>query len=122
MRISRIFPLLKCFSLKSENESMNNDDKLKSDVNSSYSIIEYSHLVSLNIMYVYIDYVAQFLLETKTYLPCLTELTVNYDQLKAVTMNFTRNSTRRNCSNVKQLITERSTRYSKDVYQYFSSL
>ncbi len=68
------------------------------------------------------DYIVQFLLETKTYLSRLTELKVNYNQLETVTMNFTRDTTRRNYSQVKQLIVEGSGYYSKDFYRYFSSL
>src|SRR5205823_2009192 len=99
-----------------------NDDELKSDKNSSYSIIEYSHLASLDIMRVDMDYVVQFLLETKTYLPHLIELKVNYDQLQNVTMNFTKDEIRRNCSKVKRLIVKESKIFSKDVCQYFPRL
>ncbi|CAF3751273.1 unnamed protein product [Rotaria sordida] len=122
MRINRDCPMLKCFSLKNEMEQSWNCDEFKSDNNLSYSIIEYSHLISLDIAYVNIDYVVQFLLETKTHLPCLTELKIKYNQLKTVTMNFTRNTTRRNCSKVERLIIEESRQFSKDVYQYFPSL
>ncbi|CAF0849799.1 unnamed protein product [Rotaria sordida] len=94
----------------------------KYDNNSTFSVIEYSHLISLDIKRVYLDYIAQFLLETKAHLPRLTELKVNYDQLKTVTKNFTRDATRRNCSKVERLIVEESTVFSKDVYQYFPSL
>jgi hypothetical protein len=41
-----------------------------------------------------IDYVEQFLLEIKSYLPCLTQLRVSYDELTTV-------KTRRNCAKVK---------------------
>ncbi|CAF1159911.1 unnamed protein product [Rotaria sordida] len=92
------------------------------DNNSTFSVIEYSHLTSLDIMRVHLDYIAQFLLETKAHLPRLTELKVSYDQLKMVTMNFTRDTTRRNCSKVEQLLVEESTAFSKDVYQYLPSL
>ncbi len=50
---------------------------LKSDSNRCYSVIEYSHLISLDITRVNVGYVVQFLLETKTNLPRLTELKVN---------------------------------------------
>ncbi|CAF3416395.1 unnamed protein product [Rotaria socialis] len=109
------------------NESVHrisNDDIQQTFTHTRYArtVIEYSHLISLDITSVYLDYVAQFLLETKAHLPRLTELKVSYDQLKMVTMNFTRDATRRNCSKVKRLIVEESTVFSKDVYQYFPSL
>ena len=52
-------------------------------------------------------YIEQFLLDTKTYAPRLTQIEVGYNQLKAVTENLTRDVTRHNCANVKQLIFEK---------------
>ncbi|CAF1146216.1 unnamed protein product [Rotaria sordida] len=117
MQISRNFPKLKCFSMKNDNSQTRNCDQWN-----SYPIIEYSHLISLDIMNVNTDYVEQFLLQTKTHLPCLTELKVNYNQLATVTMNFTRDETRHNCSKVKRLILKESKVFSKDYYRYFPSL
>jgi len=96
MWISRAFPLLKCFSLNNQISQSVIWDILESDYNSSYCVIEYSHLMILNIFDVHTDYVEQFLLETKTHLPLLAELIVNYTQLKTVIMDFTKNATRRN--------------------------
>ncbi|CAF3801108.1 unnamed protein product [Rotaria sordida] len=122
MRISRDFPMLKCFTLKNRHKQEIHHDELKSDKNASYSIIEYSHLISLDLLNVHIDYVVQFLLETKTHIPHLTELKLNYNQLETVTMNFTRDVTRRNCAKVNRLIINDSRDFSKDIYQYFPSL
>ncbi|CAF1064472.1 unnamed protein product [Rotaria sordida] len=122
MRISQAFPMLKYFSMKNERSQSLKCDEWKSDKNSSYSIIEYPHLMSLDVMYADIDYIAQFLLETKTHLPRLTQLKVDYYQLKTVTMNFTRDTIRRNCSKINRLIVKVPTVFSKDVYQYFPSL
>jgi hypothetical protein len=69
-----------------------------------------------------VSYTEEFLLETKTYLPCLTEFRVNYEQLKGVTENFTRNTTRRNCSQIKQLITEVTLTHSNELSLYFPLL
>jgi hypothetical protein len=115
IQISRCFPVLKHFSLKNEEMQSSNADQ-----NLSHSVIEYPHLVSLHIMYVAKDYLVQFLLETKSYLPCLTELKVSYYQLKFVTMNFTRDTMRQNCSKVKRLILEKN--LPKHAFQYFPSL
>jgi hypothetical protein len=124
MRISRAFPLLKYFSLENERSQTSCGEEWKSNENSSYSVIEYPHLISLDVVSANIDYVAQFLLETKTHLPRLTELKVNYQQLKTVTMNFTRDETRRNCSKVNRLFVTGPRVFSEDVYvhQYFPSL
>lgn len=39
------------------------------------------------------DYIEQMLNESKTRLPCLTELQVDYDQLRTITNKFTRYAT-----------------------------
>jgi hypothetical protein len=123
MRISQAFPLLKYFSLQNDEMQRRFNNRLKPADILSYSIIKYPHLISLNLMYVHIDYVGQFLLETKTHLPSLTQLAVNYNQLKTVTMNFTRDVTRRNCSNIKQLLpVEQSEAFSNIFYEYFPLL
>ncbi|CAF3859046.1 unnamed protein product [Rotaria sordida] len=123
MRISRAFPLLKYFSIENEAFQSWNLDEWESDENSSYSVIEYSHLTSLDITCVNKDYVVQFLLETKMHLPRLTELKVNYHRLKIATMNFTRDKTRHNCSNVKRLIVVEAPKvFSQEFYQYFPLL
>jgi hypothetical protein len=72
---------------------------------------------------VHIDYVEQFLNETKTHLPRLTKLTVNYNHLTIVTENFTRDTTRLNCITVKELyVGEAIVEHSKDSYVYFPLL
>jgi hypothetical protein len=53
------------------------------------SIVEYPHLIFLDINEVNSYYVEHFLNETKTYLPRLTELKIHYENLKIVTKNFT---------------------------------
>ncbi|CAF3874928.1 unnamed protein product [Rotaria sp. Silwood1] len=117
MQISQAFPLLKCFSI--ENWRMQYDNY---NDYSSYSVIEFTHLILLDLKRAKYNYIEQFLLETKTYLPHLTHLKVNYYDLKTVTINFTRDTMRRNCSKVNQLIVEEPITFSKDVYQYFPSL
>ncbi len=73
------------------------------DHSQSYPTVEHPYLTSLDIMFVHIDYIEQFLHESKTRLP---ELRIKYDQLPTVTENFTRNVTRLNCMKVKRLILE----------------
>ncbi|CAF4738988.1 unnamed protein product, partial [Rotaria sp. Silwood2] len=122
MRIARFFPLLKImcvFNLRSE---LQKSHKLNSNDNQLHSIIEYPYLVSLSLFNSHIDYVEQFLNQTKTYLPRLTKLKVDYDELTIVTENFTRNATRLNCAKVKQLIIRKTIVHSKDFYTYFPLL
>ncbi|CAF3672342.1 unnamed protein product [Rotaria socialis] len=88
----------------------------------SCSIVKYPHLISLDIIFVNVDYVDQFLNESKTHLPRLTELKVQFHALKEVTKTFTQDATRLNCATVKRLIVEDSIVFSEDVYRYFPSL
>ncbi|CAM4808853.1 unnamed protein product [Rotaria magnacalcarata] len=86
------------------------------------SIVEYPHLISLDIDSANSYYVEHFLNETKAHLPRLTELKVRYKDLEMVTKNFTRTETRRNCAKVKRLIVRHCVVYPKDVYDCFPLL
>ncbi|CAF4242203.1 unnamed protein product, partial [Rotaria magnacalcarata] len=104
VRIARSFPLLKYLRISNIDPQISAYMKLTSKHIQSYSMIEYPHLISLDVSHGHKDYLEQFLNETKAYVPCLTELEVYLRDLKVVTMNFTREETRRNCAKVKQLI------------------
>jgi len=71
------------------------------------------------VRYAHRDYIEQFLNETKAYVPCLMELEVVDFQLKAVTKNFTREDTRRNCVKIKQSFTLQSIEHSREFCVYF---
>ncbi|CAF4820460.1 unnamed protein product [Rotaria sp. Silwood1] len=120
--IARFFPLLKTMRVLNIHPQLQMSHKLNSNDNQLHSIVEYPFLISLSLFYTHIDYVEQFLNKTKTHLPRFTELTVDYDQLRIVTENFTRDTTRLNCVNVKKLIFEKSIVHSKDFYTYFPLL
>ncbi len=122
MRIARFFPLLKIMRVLNFRSQLQISHELNSNDSQLHSIVEYPHLISLSLWNSHIDYIEQFLNQTKTYLPRLTELTVNYDQLTIVTENFTRDTTRLNCVKVKQLITRKTIVHSKDFYTYFPLL
>ena len=122
VRIARSFPLLKYLVIANIERQVSAEMKLSSDHIQSYSMIEYPHLTSLHVSWSHKDYLEQFLNETKAYVPCLTELEVNYRHLKIVTNNFTREETRRNCAIVKQLITIEPLDNSIDFRHYFPSL
>ncbi|CAF3942622.1 unnamed protein product [Adineta steineri] len=98
IQVARAFPLLKTFRI------LNMESQSCQLTNSQLDeIAEYPHLTYLDILYGNIDYLEQFLNETKTYAPCLTKLKVVYNNLRIVTNNFTRDETRRNCAKIKQL-------------------
>jgi len=121
IRVTQSFPLLKYLSVHNVRPPYWEFHKPR-PVDDWCSIVKYPHLISLDIWSADNHYVEHFLNETKTYLPCLIELRIRYHSLKTVTQNFTRDITRRNCANVKQLIVKDSIVYPKDVYRYFPSL
>ncbi len=80
------------------NEKSQNDKRYinsKND-NGNLLIIEYPHLTELDLSEAHDDYVEQFLLDTKTYLPTNVHLYIYYESLQRVTHNFTRDATRIN--------------------------
>jgi hypothetical protein len=121
LRLAQAVPLLENLHVTSLC-TKSYDAKKSSDDVQSYQIVEYPHLTSLDILRTDTHYIEQFIDESKTYLPCLTELTVLYEKLRIITNNFTRESTRHNCANVKRLIFRREIVGSKDFHTYFPSL
>ncbi|CAF4057158.1 unnamed protein product [Rotaria sordida] len=122
IRLARAFPFIKSLSIWNIVPASWTFDKSHLNDKDWCSIIEYPHLISLDIVRANIYYVEHFLNETKTYLPRLTELKIRYEDLEMVTTNFTRDETRRNSAKVKRLIVGHSTVYPKDVYYYFPLL
>ena len=101
---------------------MSDNVKKSTDNIPSHQIVEYPHLTSFDMTRTDISYIEQFLNETKTHLPCLTELIVRYEYLRVITEDFMKEATKRNCINVTRLITERQIIGSKEYYTYFSLL
>ena len=103
IRLAEACPFL--LTLVMENESPQNNKQLKkSNIdNENLPIIKYSHLTLLNLWDAHNDYIEQFLDNTKSCLSDNIHLVVNYDCLQTVTSNFTRNTTRMNCSRVTKL-------------------
>jgi len=122
IRVAQSFPLLQDFHVANLESQSCNISGFSSNDTQLYSIAEYPHLTSLDVRSGSIDYVEQFLNETKTCVPCLTELTVSYNYLRIVTKDFTREETRRNCAKVKRLDVIGTWVYSKDFYVYFPLL
>ncbi|CAF1197568.1 unnamed protein product [Rotaria sp. Silwood1] len=123
IRIAWSFPLLEHLRVINMESQSLLSNKLKSNDNQLDSIVKYPHLTWLEFDFVDIDYVEQFLNETKIHLPCLRKLTVNYRYLSIVTKNFTRYITRRNCMKVNELdIGQEIIQRSKDFDVYFPVL
>jgi len=119
VRIARSFPSLNYLRIFNNKSNAHQSDL---DNNESYPIIEYPHLTILEIRLSHICYIEQFLHESKTRLPRLMRLIMNYNELQTVTENFTRDATRLNCAIVKRLIMREMIVYPKELYDYFPSL
>jgi len=122
VRVARAFPFLKNLSIWNWRPPFLRSHEFHLLDKDWCSIVEYHHLISLDMKETNTHYVEHFLNETKTHLPRLTKLKVDYQDLKMVTKNFTRDETRRNCAKVKQLNGQRSIVYPKKVYSYFPLL
>jgi hypothetical protein len=96
------------------NKSMNSNCQL--------SIVEYSHLIELNIERVYDDYIEEFLCHTKTCFRQNISLHIEGDALLRVTKHFTRKDTRMNCTKVDNLFRGGKWRSSKSFQEYFPSI
>jgi hypothetical protein len=96
--ISQTFPLLEYLTVL----SMMNQNKLDED-EQKFSIIEYSHLMTLDLIMSHVDYAKQFLLNTNTRLPRLSTLAITYENLVNVTEDFTSDAAHANCSNLKNI-------------------
>jgi hypothetical protein len=96
LRIAQSFPFIKKLSLHNR-ESQEND-------NVQELIIEYRHLILLDLARTHEDYVEEFLNNTKTCLLNSVYLRVGYESLKKVTGDFTRNETGGNGSKISRLI------------------
>jgi hypothetical protein len=121
-RIAQAFPLLNkltIFNKHKQAKLTQQQDKHES----TSSIIEFSHLMILNVAMSHIDYAKQFLFDFNTRLPCLNRLHIKYEDLVIVTENFTNNSARDNCSKLQHIIFgSMPTIYPENFYLYFPLL
>jgi hypothetical protein len=122
VRLARAFPFLQSLSIWNIRPPFLTYEEYHLLKEDWCSIVEYPHLISLDIEHVAIHYIEDFLNDTKTHLPRLAELKITYSQLEMVTDNFTRDETRRNCARVKRLIVEDPIVYPENVYRYFPLL
>jgi hypothetical protein len=122
IRIARFFPLLKKLTVINFQSQSQMRDNSVSNNNELYSTVEYPYLISLCLRCSHIDYIDQFLNQRRTHLPHLTRLMIEYDELRFVTKNFTRNTTRRNCAHVTRLNIRKTIVHTKEFYNYFPLL
>lgn len=95
-QISLAFPLMSRLTVI-------NYCKQSNDVNQNFEIIQYHHLIELEIRQCHDDYIEQFLLNTKTYLHNSISLQIDLESFVRITQNFTKNQIRINCSKVNEV-------------------
>lgn len=95
LRIAQSFPLITTFILQNHQPQENNQIQ--------WPIIRYSHLIEIDLAEAHEDYVEEFLNSTKMCLLDNVCLRLRYNLLKKVTADFTRDTTRINCSKIKIL-------------------
>jgi hypothetical protein len=86
---------------------------------STASAAKFKYLTDLLLIGKYGGYAEQFLVETSTLLPRLTNLTIDYEALFTVTETFTWDATRRNCINIEHIDLSRAFVYSEEMCLYF---
>ncbi|UJR12382.1 hypothetical protein I4U23_016559 [Adineta vaga] len=98
-QISLAFPLmtrLTVINYRAQNS------KQSIDMNENFEIIQYYHLIELDIRECHDDYTEQFL-NTKTYLHNMISIIIDTHSLARITQNFTRDETRINCGKVNEI-------------------
>ncbi len=101
LRIAQSFPTLKKITVVNENEQKNQGCRKLNDDNENFSIIQYPHLVELDLLEAHDNYVEQFLIDAKTCLPNNVYLFINYKILKKITHDFKRDETQINCRKIR---------------------
>ncbi|CAM4894187.1 unnamed protein product [Rotaria socialis] len=96
IRIAKAFPFLKMLTIENRSPQLNED-------NQNLPIIEYPHLIHLDLASAHDNYIEQLLVNTKTCLSNYIHLVISYRSLQRVTHNFTRDTMRVNCAKVKYL-------------------
>jgi hypothetical protein len=119
--IARAFPLLKYLTIDNLTPQEHKDEIEAINVNQN-STIYFPQLVVIILIDAHIDYVDQFLRHTKSHVPCLSSLEINYEKLVNVTNNFTSDLTRINCAQLKRLWIGEEIVYPKHFYLYFPFL
>ena len=104
LQLAQSFPFIEKLVLTNHKPQQHKQSYKSTNDNCHLSIVEYSHLVELDIKPVYDDYIEEFLCDTKTCFRNNIRLHINGHTLLRVTKNFTRKDTRMNCTKVDSLL------------------
>ncbi|CAF3067489.1 unnamed protein product [Rotaria sp. Silwood2] len=118
-RIVQSFPLMEQLTVINRKPQNRKQPYESNNDNQNLSVIEYSFLNTLDIINVYDDYIEEFLFDTKTYFKNNVYLQINYESLKRVTHNFTRDATRINCTKINKLYLHGKSKRSNSLQEYF---
>jgi hypothetical protein len=110
LRIEKSFPLMTHLTVVNRKQQNQNQD---------LSIIKYPHLMYLDLTETHEDYLEQFLLDTKMCLQNNIIIVVDYQLLKKVTHNFTRNAMRNNCAKLRVIFFIRKSESPEHLQDYF---
>ena len=115
------FPLLTSLAVMGTRPQQKKRMERSDDTDSIDPVVKWNHLDDLSFSCVggHMDYAEQFLVYGNTLLPRLRKLQINYEWLVMITENFTRDATRRNCSNIEHLTLDRPIVQSENMYLYF---
>ncbi|CAF1179457.1 unnamed protein product [Rotaria sordida] len=119
IQISQSFPFLEKLTVVNQKQQNNKSFRTSKNVNQNLSIIHYPHLNELDLTAVHIDYIKQFLFDTKTCLPNNVFLLIDYQLMKKVTRNFRRNTTRSNCNKLNTILFYRKLTFPEHFKDYF---
>lgn len=115
LRIAQSFPFLRHFALSNSEAQKHKEDSVSSnDENEHWPIVEYPNLTSLFLSQIHDDYAEQFLFDRKTSFFNEISLFIHHDVFQRVTLNSTREATRKNCSKIQHLRLD----HSVDLSQY----
>ena len=116
LQIAQSFPLMEKLTVINAKPQKNKLYRKSNNDNQDLSIIKYPHLTILLLRKAHDDYVEQFLVDTEM---SLRSLFVDYEAMKRVTENFTRNTTRINCAKLRSIYLLGAKKITKHIKDYF---
>jgi hypothetical protein len=119
LRIQKSFPFIEILCVNNKKPQSRKQSYQSNDNHENLSLIQYSSLRELRIANVHDDYIEEFLFDTKTYLSKNLDLYIEYESLERITHNFTRESTRINCTKVDKLYLFDESKSSNSLKEYF---
>jgi len=111
LRITQSFPFVNKINIHNYEAQENNHHEQR--------IINYHHLINIDLAEAHEDYLDEYLNEKKTCLLNNIHLRVHYDRLKKVTNNFTRDAIPINCSKIIRLLLRNCTMELSKLKDYF---